>query len=369
MKKNNKGSIPLEYVLLVILVVIVCLFAYRFFGRTLSFTINNSANAVDVSTSPIIGNVSNSSGSNPGGSGGSGSSSGGSGSSGGESGPHEHNGNVIVSITPSTCESEGQIVVKCSDDEATQIYSLSKATNCSIENVLVVDSNIDTLNIDQSTKIQVTGNYNINSLTGNGDLCFEFDNPGYVLTIHESSNTKIPRGFGISTKYDNNGIYDVPIFDSYDGWLNDEYDYANDIEIGQIGASFNNLYGTGTLNRDNGGSYEVVDGIVKNTGISNITYNGDWTYDVVASKDASSVELELVFNYSEKGNGIEYYADSGYPFFEINSKVAVSDYDSNSWTSYVLRFSPNGTLDKTTAFIFNPNNPTHDYRVINISFE
>lgn len=360
MKKWNKGSLSLEYVLIIILIVVVCLFAFISFGSNISNIIHDSTNTTKTVTANVLTNY-GTGGSGSGGSGGSGGSSGG-------SEPHEHSYSVIVNIVPSTCESEGQIIVKCPDDEETQTSTLPKGTNCSIENTLVVDSNIDTLNIDQSTKITVAGNYTINSLTGDGDLCFEFDDSSYVLTVHESSNTAIPRGYGISTKFDNNGIVDVPIFDSYDGWLNSEYDYANDIQISQIGASFNSLYGSGTLNRDSGGSYEVIDGLVKGSGINSITYNGDWTYDVLASKDASSVDLELVFNYSEKGNGLEYYVSSGYSFYEINSKVAVSDYDSNSWASYVLKFSPNGTADETVAFVFNPNNPTNDYRVVRIHF-
>lgn len=365
MKKNNKGEISLEYILIVILIVIACITAMVWFGNRVGYTINGSKDAVVNTTDRVFNQLNGINGS--GGSGGTGS---GAGIGGGSNVPeHTHDHNIIVNVVPATCETEGQIMVKCSCGEDQQTYTLPKATSCNIENTLVVDNNLDTVDINQSTKIQVIGNYRINRLTGSGDLCFEFSDPSNILTIGESENTKVPKGYGISTKYYNGTKAEVPMFDPYDGWLNNDWDLASDIQIGQVGASFNSLYGTGTLSRDSGGNYDVVNGLVKTSGINTITYNGDWTYSVEASKDATRVEIELVFDYTEKGNSLEYYIQTGLPCTEINSKVAVSDYNTDTYSSYVLNITPDGSETTAGIYIYNPNNPLNDYRIINIEFK
>lgn len=76
-----------------------------------------------------------------------------------------------------------------------------------------------------------------------------------------------------------------------------------------------------------------------------------------------------MFDYAEKGNSLEYYIQTGLPYTEINSKVAVSDYNTDAYSSYVLNITPDGSETTAGIYIYNPNNPLNDYRIINIEFK
>lgn len=52
--RKNKGAISLEYILVIVVVALVALTGMRFFGGKVGTTINDSANAVETSTSNVF---------------------------------------------------------------------------------------------------------------------------------------------------------------------------------------------------------------------------------------------------------------------------------------------------------------------------